>query len=247
MMRAVVLAAGDGGRLGPHTELLPKALVPVAGRPIIQYTIESLAVAGVEEAVVVTGHRERQLLAALREAPGVPRLRFVSNPEFRRGASFSLRAARRAVGDERFLLVMADHLLSTEVIRRLLAASTAAENLVAADFAPESHHDVHEATRLRVDAHGTRGEPRMVTAIGKHIAPYDGLDAGAFRLGPSVWAAADSVAADCELSVIFGALIDHGELFAADISGTFWFDVDTEQDLAAAEELVRARSERGVA
>lgn len=247
MMRAVVLAAGDGGRLGPHTELLPKALVPVAGRPIIQYTLESLAEAGVDEAVVVTGHRERQLLAALREAPRVPRLRFVSNPEFRRGASFSLQAARKAVDGERFLLVMADHLLSTEVIRRLLASSQPVENVVAADFAPEAHHDVHEATRLCVDAHGAHREPRMVTDISKHIAPYDGLDAGAFRLGPSVWAAADSVAADCELSVIFRALIRRGELFAADISGAFWFDVDTEQDLAAAEDLVRARSERGVA
>jgi 1L-myo-inositol 1-phosphate cytidylyltransferase/CDP-L-myo-inositol myo-inositolphosphotransferase len=246
-MRAVVLAAGDGGRLGAYTERLPKALVPVAGRPIIQYTLESLAEAGVDEAVVVTGHRERQLLAALFEAPGVPRLRFVSNPEFRRGASFSLQAARPAVDGERFLLVMADHLLSVEAIRRLLDPGQPGASLVAADFTPEPHHDLHEATRLRVDAHGKPGESRMVTAIGKHIAPYDALDAGAFLLDRGVWDAAASVDPDCELSVIFGALIRRGELFAADISGAFWFDVDTEQDLAAAEELVRRRSKRGVA
>ncbi|MEX0784109.1 MAG: NTP transferase domain-containing protein [Dehalococcoidia bacterium] len=246
-MRAVVLAAGDGGRLGPHTEALPKALVPVGGRPIIQYTLESLAEAGVEEAVVVTGYRQGQLLAALRESPGVPRLRFVSNPEFRRGASLSLQAARNTVGGERFLLVMADHLLSAELLRRLVDSSEAGKMLVAADFAPGPQHDVHEATRLRVDAHDTTGEPRAVTAIGKHITPYNALDAGAFLLGPEVWAAADSVGADCELSVIFGALVGRGELFAADISGAFWFDVDTEEDLAAAEDLVRGRAERGVA
>ena len=128
-----------------------------------------------------------------------------------------------------------------------MAAGQSSENLVAADFAPAPHHDVDEATHLRVDPHGPRDEPRRVTAIGKHILPYDALDSGAFLLGPSVWDAADSVDPDCELSVIFGALIRRGELFAADISGAFWFDVDTAQDLAAAEDLLRARYERGVA
>ncbi|MGH2608917.1 MAG: NTP transferase domain-containing protein [Tepidiformaceae bacterium] len=246
-MRAVVLAAGDGGRLGPHTELLPKALVPVMGRPIIQYTLEALAEAGVDEAIVVTGYRERQLLAALRESPDVPRLRFVSNPEFRRGASLSLMAARPAVDAEHFLLVMADHLFSVELLRQLAADATDGRMFVAADFAPDAHHDVDEATRLRVASPGAETGPRTVTAIGKHITPYDALDAGAFVLGPAVWDAARSVVEDCELSVIFGALVARGELFAADISGSFWFDVDTEQDLAAAEELLRGRARRGVA
>lgn len=246
-MRAVVLAAGDGGRLGPHTEMRPKALVPVGGRPIIQYTLESLAAAGVDEAVVVTGYRERQLLAALREAPAVPPLRFVSNPDFHGGASLSLKAARDLVEGQRFLLVMADHLLSAELLRRVVADSREGLMLVAADFAPGPYHDADEATRIRVDAHAAPGGPRAVTAIGKDVAPYDALDTGAFVLGPAVWEAADSVEDDCELSVIFGALVRRGELFAANVSGTFWFDVDTADDLVVAEDLVRARDERGVA
>ncbi len=251
-MRAVLLAAGDGGRLGPHTDLRPKALVPVAGRPIVQYTLEALTAAGVDETIVVTGYRERQLLAALRESTEAPRLRFVSNPEFRGGASLSLRAARAAVQHERFLLVMADHLLSVELLRRLVAAAAGGGTFVGADFdaatfAAVSHHDHDESTRLRVASVDGRAGARAVTAIGKHLAPYDALDTGAFVLGPEVWEAVDGVPEDCELSAVFSALAARCMLFAADVSGTFWFDVDTESDLLAAEDLVRGRAERGVA
>lgn len=240
--RAVILAAGDGGRLGMRTRALPKALVPVAGKPLIQYTLEALAEAGVAEAVVVTGHREEQLRAALSDGGVSPRLRFVSNDRFSAGASLSLRAARALTGSEPFLLVMADHLLSTELLRRLLRSARPGMSFVAADFRPAAHHDVDEATRIRLAA-GTR----VVTAIGKHVAPFDALDAGAFLIDPSAWRALDAAPEDTDLSTVFGELVAGRALSAADISGTFWFDVDTEADLEAAEELITRRTARGVA
>ncbi len=244
--RAVILAAGDGGRLGAHTQSLPKSLVPVGGRPLIHYTLEALAGAGVEEAVVVVGHREGQLRDALREGGVTLRLRFVSNERYRDEASLSLRAARAAVGSEPFLLVMADHLLTAPLIERLLGTARPGASLVAADFRPAAYHDIDEATRIRVDALG-REHPRTVTAIGKQLAPFDALDAGAFVIDPSAWEAVDAAPEDTELSTVFRELVRRGTLFAADVSGTFWFDVDTAEDLEMAEELMSGRAEQGVA
>ena len=236
-MRAVILAAGDGGRLGAHTAALPKPLVLLNGRPLIDYTLRSLADAGVREVVVVTGYREKQVMAALSDGvdPRVA-IRFVSNPRFRAGASLSLRAARRAMGEERFLLAMSDHLLSAPLVQRLLADGDIAEpgiSLVAADAgAAHSPEYVDEATRLGIDAEG------FVTEIGKGLRGWRALDAGAFSLSPTVWEAVDAVAEDCELSVIFAELARRKRLRTADITGSFWYDVDTADDLAAAGELL---------
>jgi MurNAc alpha-1-phosphate uridylyltransferase len=62
---AMVLAAGFGKRLRPITESLPKALVPVAGRPLIDYALDRLEAAGVEQVVVNTHHLADRVAAHL--------------------------------------------------------------------------------------------------------------------------------------------------------------------------------------
>lgn len=234
MKRAVVLAAGDGGRLAEHTAETPKPLVLLAGRPLIGYTLESLAEAGVEEAIVVVGYRAGQVVSALSEGRTPLPVRFVSNSRFHGGASLSLRVARTETGREPFLLVMADHLLSAPILRRLIGAPRQeAVSLVATDAAPWPAAYSEEATRVVLEP-----STRRVRAIGKGLEPWDALDTGAFLLAPAAWEAVDAVPEDCELSLIFSELARRGLLESVDVSGAPWYDVDTAEDLAAARELV---------
>lgn len=62
---AMVLAAGLGTRLRPITDTMPKPLVPIAGKPMIDYVLDALAEAGVEEAVVNVHHLADQMEAHL--------------------------------------------------------------------------------------------------------------------------------------------------------------------------------------
>jgi MurNAc alpha-1-phosphate uridylyltransferase len=62
---AMVLAAGYGTRLKPLTDRLPKPLVPVAGKPMIQYALDQLQAYGVEEVVINVSHRKEPLTAWL--------------------------------------------------------------------------------------------------------------------------------------------------------------------------------------
>lgn len=64
-MRAMILAAGRGERLRPLTDELPKPLVELAGKPLIEYHLESLAGAGFREVVINQGHLGDFLPAAL--------------------------------------------------------------------------------------------------------------------------------------------------------------------------------------
>ena len=55
-VKALVTAAGLGTRLRPLTDTIPKALVPVGGRPLLDYWMDSLAAAGVQDVLINTHH-----------------------------------------------------------------------------------------------------------------------------------------------------------------------------------------------
>ena len=55
-MRAIIMAAGKGERLRPFTEWLPKTLLPVGGRPIMEILLTNLRQAGISQAVIIYGH-----------------------------------------------------------------------------------------------------------------------------------------------------------------------------------------------
>jgi MurNAc alpha-1-phosphate uridylyltransferase len=64
-MRAMILAAGRGERLRPLTDTVPKPLVELGGKPLIEYHLEALAQAGFREIVINQGHLGEQLAAVL--------------------------------------------------------------------------------------------------------------------------------------------------------------------------------------
>lgn len=64
-MKAMILAAGRGERMRPLTDVLPKPMIPVAGKPLIQHHIESLRAAGVCEFVINLGWRGEKIREAL--------------------------------------------------------------------------------------------------------------------------------------------------------------------------------------
>ncbi len=235
-IRAVVLAAGDGGRLGRHTASTPKPLVPIGGRPLISYTLHALSQAGVREAVVVLGYRGVQVRDALLRDPHGLRLDYAWNADFHAGASLSLRAARPCLGPEPFLLVMADHMLSAGIIRRLLEAwRPGGPSLVATDSAPWHEAYTQEATRVAFDP-----ATGLLTAIGKNLARWNALDTGAFLFAPGVWDAVEAAPADCELGEIYARLVEAHQLAAVDVTGESWYDIDTEEDLAGAGQMLAA-------
>ncbi len=80
-MRAIIPVAGFGTRLRPHTHTVPKALMHVAGKPILAHIIDELVTAGVDEIVLVVGHLGDKIEAFTREQYAGLRLYFVSQEE----------------------------------------------------------------------------------------------------------------------------------------------------------------------
>lgn len=236
---AVILAAGNGDRF-KNADHHSKLLHPVAGQPLIIRTLQTAAAAGVSSFCVVVGF-EADRVRALVEAhhpPGV-NVQFAYNADWHLENGLSALAAREYCSDRRFALLMGDHLFEASVMRRLLDLDVhGSDSVLAVDSLPADPAVAAEATRVRMKA-------GRITAIGKDVAPWDGLDTGMFVFSPALFGALEEARAAGQTTLSAGVqrLAARGLMLGADVAGASWCDVDTMADLDAAETLLRAEPE----
>jgi len=238
----VILAAGFGSRLSAERGDLPKPLVRVAGRTLLEHALAQAVAAGVEEAIVVTGNAGELIRRHLAEVEVPIRLTVVHNPRYNEPNGVSLLCAERYVSGA-FYLQMADHVFAQPVLRLLDRADVPPSGCprLLVDFHPVNL-DEDDATKVRVN-------DGLITAIGKEVVPYDAVDTGCFRLDARVFTALHEAALSAPPSVTHGMrrLSGLGQLAAVPISGIRWTDVDTPADHARAEALLAARRKAGAA
>jgi glucose-1-phosphate thymidylyltransferase len=112
-VKAVIPAAGIGTRLRPHTLNKPKALLPVAGKPILAHIVDDLAATGIDGFVIIVGfHGEavREWFAAERPALDITCI----EQERRLGLGHAIWTAREALGDEPFFCILGDTILKAD-------------------------------------------------------------------------------------------------------------------------------------
>ena len=113
----LVLAAGSSRRLGR-----PKQLLDLEGRPLLQHVIDAAVAAGSEQIVVVLGHAEREIRAAIALPPSAV---VAVNPDFATGQASSLRVGLAALAEPvaRAVVLLGDQpRVSPEVIRSVANA-----------------------------------------------------------------------------------------------------------------------------
>ena len=120
MKQAVILAAGEGQRLRPFTVTKPKVMLSKAGKPILQYVVESLAQSGIRNIVLVVGYRRQQVYDWMGsgERFGVD-ITYVTQ-EKQLGTAHALAQAKAIVDDE-FLVLPGDNLIEADTIAHFVA------------------------------------------------------------------------------------------------------------------------------
>ena len=108
-MRAILLAAGLGTRLAPITDTLPKCLVPINGKPLLDYWIEQLFNAGIERILINTHYLREQVEKHVENSEYVNRIDLVYEKELLLTGGTVL-CNKDFINDQPFLLVHADNL-----------------------------------------------------------------------------------------------------------------------------------------
>jgi choline kinase len=229
---AVYLAAGEGLRLRPLTDDLPKAMLQVGEVPLARRALESLRRAGVQDVVAVTGHCA-SAFADVRDLLSDERFndRFAEH-----GNVYSLWCARDVVRGGCYI-VNSDVLFEDDIARRLVAARGSAV-LCAAD------HGVDEESMKAVAVGGRLRDLSKRAPVGPH-PEYIGLT----RIDPSHGELLSRTLEDFErrgnLDVYYedalAELAAHVPMQIVAVDGLAWVEIDDHDDLAHARDDVLAR------
>lgn len=122
-MKAIIPVAGVGRRLRPHTHTLPKALMHVAGRPILGHILDELVAVGVTEAVLVVGHLGEKIEEYVRSRYTIP-VHFVEQAE-PLGNGHAIYVAREHLDGDGVLIIMGDTIIKADLPRVLALPESA--------------------------------------------------------------------------------------------------------------------------
>jgi choline kinase len=227
----LILAAGNGTRIRSVSGGLPKPLVPFHGKPILEHVILRAHQAGIDRFVIVVGYRSDLIRSWLESRRlGDISVIWVENPEYHKHNGISVLKAREEI-DEKFLLLMADHVFEPETAKALMKEPLAADEVIlAVDPNIDRVFDLDDATKVRRDGN-------HIVDIGKEIANYDALDTGMFLCSPVLFEKLESATIDgnCSLSDGMRQLARERGLRALEIGDAGWQDLDTPEALAHAE------------
>jgi glucose-1-phosphate thymidylyltransferase len=116
-MKAVILAAGEGKRLRPFTETMPKVMIPVVNKPILEYVIDAVKNSGIEEIIVIIGYKKEVIMEYFREYNDVS-IAWVEQKN-QLGTAHALLQAKKYI-DSPFVVIAGDNIIDTESISKLL-------------------------------------------------------------------------------------------------------------------------------
>ena len=238
-MKGIILSAGQGRRLLPLTTDLPKCLLRIGGRTVLEWQLRMLAAAGIHHVVVVVGFGaaavERQLTDI---APPGMQVRTLFNELYDRADNLVSCAVASPEMGEDFLLLNGDTLADSTVVSRLLASP---ERPVAMAVARKGEYDADD---MKVSCAGTR-----VTRVGKDLgADETHGEAIGFSLyrgrGPELFTQAlDEILRQPEgsrrwyLSAV-SLLAGRGHVHRVGVEGARWAEIDYLHDLPRARALV---------
>lgn len=221
-MKAIILAAGAGTRLAPLTEGCPKCLVKVGSRSLIDYQLDALHQAGVDEVVLVLGYEAAQVRAHCGSGA-----RYLENPDYLTTNSiYSLYLAAAELDSDTFLF-NCDILFHPQVLQRLLVFP----NAVAVDG---------RVARVAGEMNVACDHQQRVQAISKQLAPAEShaqsaqlvkFDRqGALEVGAEVQRLVREQHRDVFPTSAYGPLITRQQLFAVEVGDLPWGEIDSLED-----------------
>ncbi len=242
-MVCVILAAGKNVRLDNG---IPKSLITVDGQNMLDRHFRLFPQVGVHKFCVVVGARAemiREHIARVQDSLDIE-IEIVMNNNYEKENGYSLLAAKaylKKSDKENFLFTMADHYYDIAFLKDFMS-HTKGEKRTLLELGvdkPDNHNkhiDLDDVTKVNV-------QEGLIAQIGKEISDYNFYDTGLFYVNKKVL---DYLQSSIELgkssiSNMVHQLIAEKQAGVIDVTGNFWNDIDTPEDLETTLQLLKLK------
>lgn len=232
-MKAVVLAAGTGSRLGEVTKARTKGMVPVKGKKLIDYLFEFFDMDFFDDIIVVGGFCYEDLKVHI-ENRGYDKVRVIENRDYLKGNIYTLKKALDEFSGESFLITNVDHIYPSVMFDRMKKSFSGITAMC--DFDRKLSDD---------DMKVALTKDKRIKGINKKLSEYDCGYIGMTYVDSSVEKTYRNTVDMAiqkfgEKAVVENILqvLSEGENAPGicDLSGIGWYEVDTPEDLEKAED-----------
>lgn len=217
-MKAVILAAGEGRRLRPFTETMPKVMLPVANKPMLEYVIDAVKTSGINEIVLVVGYKKEVIMDYFKDYEDINITYVVQEKQL--GTAHALLQTKDLI-DGDFLVLSGDNIIDHRGIEKLLKEESKYSMLIKEHVHPSKYGVVVvEKNILKeiVEKPSEEGEKFISTGI--------------FKFPDSIFEKVEEITSQgvYELTDVIQLVVDRGEKIRS-IRSDFWMDIVYPWDL----------------
>ncbi len=212
--KAVILAAGEGKRLRPFTEDMPKVMLPVANKPILEYVVDALVKNGIRDIVMVVGYRKESVMSHFEDGKKFgAHIQYVEQ-EKQIGTGHALFQAEKYIEDE-FIVLPGDNIIDKKSVGELKKCKSPA--LIVEENPTPSKYGVVEIEEGKVKGIVEKPEKAEVNLI----------STGIYKFMPSIFDALKECMKDGKnnLTDVVQLLISRGEEISAVEGSGEWKDI----------------------
>ncbi len=244
-MKAVILAAGRGVRLGRYTELLPKPFVPMKGRPIIINALDKLNDLGFSEVIIAVGYRKEAFYDQIGHTHKNLKISYVTNDIWETtNNSYTLHLCKNAVGaDETIFIIEADIFFNSKFFEQGVVEDDVNRwfcqdmQFTGSQVFLGSNGNIERVEIIRDDEalRQLKTERRVFKSAGIVKLTKNHIGYMFDELAKFV---SDTERRKYYYDVFFNTVIDNLEIKPHLVSENTWYEIDDEDDLAVAERII---------
>ena len=225
----MILAAGKGERLGGVTQTIPKALVQVAGRTLLEHAIDRLIQANIQNITLAIGWKSDMIRDTIHQFEDFPAIQIVEIPNYEIGPLQTLTTALDTIPEKESIICPVDLIISSDAIRGIV-----------------KHHTSNLGTlvTLAVDAQSSSGSMVSLDSSGHVLAIQKEIDTADSIVKSAMFMVASSgflencrkaLSNGCTTAVsVLNEVITTGLSIQSYNVSERWFDIDTIADVIAA-------------